>query len=231
MDTHNLDFVRWEAPDTARQEESGVPPLPTGIKDLDDRIGGGLHPGSVYRLSGRPAKGKTTCALNITRCVALGVDHDGRPMRDGHNRPHPVLLFSLEHPLEQIYHRIRGEPARTAGHETPTGGTDRSQVVGIFNMPTPDHARATIYVDASAPLDICDIVLRARDVKTSHGIELVIIDYLQLCASRECACLGRQAETSAILQALRNLAVELHLPVLVVEQARRPPIPAQGTPT
>ncbi len=228
MDFNNLDFVRWEAPATAPLEESGVPPLPTGIKDLDDRIGGGMHPGSVYRLSGRPTKGKTTCALNIARCAALGVDHDGQSMRDGHNRPHPVLLFSLELPMEQVVQRLLGGSRGTAGRETPTDVADLRVIAETLAMNTSDLARAPIFVYTAAPLDICDIAVRARDMKSRHGIELVIIDYLQLCACREYACLGRRAETSALLHGLRKLSEELHVPVLVLEQASRKAIPDSG---
>ena len=228
MNFTNLDFVRWEEPAAPPLEESGVPPLPTGIKDLDERIGGGLYPGYVYRLSGRPAQGKTTCALNIARCAALGVDHAGQPMRDGHNRPHPVLLFSLELPMEQVVQRLLGGSADTAGGEMLTDVADLRVIAEKLALNASVLARAPIFVDAAAPRDIYDIAVRARDMKSRHGIELVLIDYLQLCSCREFAFLGRQAKTSAMLRSLKKLAGELRLPVIVLEQASRAPAAPAG---
>ncbi len=225
MDFTKLDFVRWEELVAPPLEESGVPPLPTGIQDFDVRIGGGLHPGSVYRLSGRPAQGKTTCALAIARCVALGVDHAGQPMRDGHNRPHPVLLFSLELPMDQVVQRLLGGSTDTAGREMLTDVADLRVIAENIALNTSDLARAPFFVDTTAPLDVSEILTRVCDMKMRHGIELVIIDYLQLCSYRQFAALGRQAESSAMLPALQKLASGLRLSVIVLEQASRAAIP------
>jgi|GEM_PF-1938776 len=89
-------------------------------------------------------------------------------------------------------------------------------------------ARAPIFVDTTAPLDVSDILTRVCDMKMRHGIELVIIDYLQLCSYRQFAALGRQAESSAMLLALKKLARGLRLPVIVLEQASRAPAAPAG---
>jgi len=231
MDFNNLDFVRWGTPASARSEEGGLPPLPTGIKVFDERVGGGMHPGCLYRMSGRAAAGKSTCALAIAQCVALGVDHDGQPMRDGHARPHPVLFFSLDIPRNPVVQGLTGSFSDTTGHENRAGVADLRELVGTPKLDPSKLDRAPIFVDATEPLHICDLTVRARDMKSRHGIELVIIDYLhrlQLCSCSECACLGRRAETSASLHGLVKLAEELHLPVLVLEQANAGQARGQG---
>jgi replicative DNA helicase len=144
-------------------------------------------------------------------------------MRDGHNRPHPVLLFSLELPMEQIVQRLLGGSTDTAGREMLTDVADLRVIAENLALNTSDLARAPIFVDTTAPLDVSDVLTRVCDMKMRHGIELVIIDYLQLCSFRQFAALGRQAETSAMLLALKKLASGLRLPVIVLEQASRVP--------
>jgi replicative DNA helicase len=191
------------------------------MKELDARIDGGLRLGEVYRLSGRPAAGKTSCALNIARCVALGEDLDGHPLTNGHNRPHPVLFFSLElskkHLVQQLFY--------SSGDVKGCGGVQGEADFRVLAEPIARDvarlSRAPIFVDETAPLDVCDIRSRSSSMKERHGIELVIVDYLQLCSCRESASLGRHAEESALLLQLAQMARELHLSVIVVEQTGR----------
>jgi replicative DNA helicase len=140
-------------------------------------------------------------------------------MRDGHNRPHPVLLFSLELPMDQVVQRLLGGSTATAGREMFTDVADIRVIAENLALNTSDLARAPFFVDTTAPLDVSAILTRVCDMKMRHGIELVIIDYLQLCSYRQFAALGRQAETSAMLLALQKLARGLRLPVIVLEQA------------
>jgi len=221
MDYQTLDCFRWEAPTVGPLEDNGLPPLPTGMKELDARINGGMRLGDMYRLSGRPAAGKTSCALNIARCVALGEDLDGHPLTNGHNRPHPVLFFSLElskkHLVQQLFY--------SSGDVKGCGGVQGEADFRVLAEPIARDvarlSRAPIFVDETAPLDVCDIRSRSSSMKERHGIELVIVDYLQLCNCKESASLGRHAEESALLLQLAQMARELHLSVIVVEQTGR----------
>lgn len=228
MDYQTLDCFRWEAPTVGPLEDNGLPPLPTGMKELDARIDGGLRLGEVYRLFGRPAAGKTTCALTIARCVALGKDLDGHPLTNGHNRPHPVLYFSLELSKMHFVRQLFYDTCDTTDGGAVQGESD----VRVLAEPIARHvtklSRAPIFVDETAPLDVCDIRSRSSSMIKRHGIELVIVDYLQLCSCRESASPGRRAEMSALLLRLAKMARELRLPVIVVEQTVRPSI---GTPT
>ncbi len=228
MNYQSLVFVRLDVPTGTPIENCGLPPLPTGMKELDARIDGGLRLGEVYRLSGRPAAGKTTCALTIARCVALGEDLDGHPLKNGHNRPHPVLFFSLELSKKHLVQQLLYCP----GDATDNGGVQGETDVRVLAEPIAHDvaklSHAPIFVDETAPLDVCDIRSRTSSMKERHGIELVIVDYLQLCSCRESAHLGRHAEESALLLQLAQMAQELHLPVIVVEQTGRSSIRRQS---
>jgi replicative DNA helicase len=221
MDYQTLDCFRWEAPTVVPLEDNGLPPLPTGMKELDARIDGGLRLGEVYRLFGRPAAGKTTCAFTIARCVALGEDLDGHPLTNGHDRPHPVLYFSLElskmHFVRQLFNCTRD----TTDCGAVNGESDARVLAEPMVRDVARLSRAPIFVDETAPLDVCDIRSRSSSMKKRHGIELVIVDYLQICNCKESAHLGRHAEESALLLQLAQMARELRLPVIVVEQAGR----------
>ncbi|MDD2460271.1 MAG: DnaB-like helicase C-terminal domain-containing protein [Kiritimatiellia bacterium] len=218
MDYQAIDFVLLDIPTGTPVENSGLQPLPTGVKELDVRIDGGMRAGAVYRLSGRPTAGKTWCALTITRCAALGENLDGQPLKNDHNRPHPVLYFTFELSKQDFVQKLLCGSSEIA----ECGGIQGETDVRILAEPILRHvtklSRAPIFVEDTAPLDVSDIWSRSSRMKERHGIELVIIDYLQLCSCRESISLGRRAETSDILRQLAKMAQELHLAVIVVEQ-------------
>ncbi len=181
----------------------------TGYRGLNEQLGG-LAKTDMIVLAARPAMGKTSLALNIAENAALGLL--GKPV--------PVAVFSLEMSREQLVkrmlfsnaripaHRIKGRKLTTAEHAQLTASVDRL-------------SKAEIYIDDTPGLEAVELRSRARRMKKHHGIELVVIDYLQLMNYGKFARDGRQRETMAISGAVKAMAKELDVPVIVLSQLSR----------
>ena len=188
-----------QLPDEAHAEASGgFSGLPTGFPSLDSKLKG-LNPAEVIVLASRPAVGKTTLALKIAKCVALGRDINGCPMKGDHNRQHAVAVFSLECCLADLATRMH---------------------CGISSVAT-TPGKAPVIVDDTGSLDIMDLCARAHCMQMRHKVELIIIDYLQLCNCREFARQGRRTEWIQIAKQIKAMARELHIPVIVATQLCR----------
>ena len=203
--------------------------LSTGLTHLDEKLQG-LKPSEMIVIAARPSVGKTSLAMNIAESAALGqmttLKGSGYPpvVVDGGKR-HPVMIFSLEMPVEALTKRMVAGRAHInmwklnrnlcARAEKETMTQNLFQAVGELKS-------APIYVDDSAGLDIMDLRARARRAKKQYGIELVVIDYLQLCTCREASRAGsRQIEVSMISQQIKAMAKELKIPVIVLSQLSR----------
>ena len=202
--------------------------LSTGLTHLDEKLQG-LKPSEMIVIAARPSVGKTSLAMNIAESAALGqmttLKGSGYPpvVVDGGKR-HPVLIFSLEMPVEALTKRMVSGRAHInmwklnrnmcAKSEKEVMTQNLFQAVGELKS-------APIYVDDSAGLDIMDLRARARRAKKAHGIELIVIDYLQLCRCNEKAKQGRQLEVSEISQQIKAMAKELKIPVVVLSQLSR----------
>jgi len=195
--------------------------LPTGFANLDRKLKG-LRNGEMIVLAARPSMGKTSLAMNIAECVALGQTIEKRPMRGDHNRPHGVAVFSLEMPTEQLSLRMLCGRAGVSAFEIQGGGMNTAKaghpqlVVAASAL-----AKAPIYPDEASGLDVMDMRARARRLKKRHNIELVVIDYLQLCSCREFTKQGNQIETAQISGQIKAMAKELNIPVIVLSQFSR----------
>ncbi|MCL1920216.1 MAG: replicative DNA helicase [Kiritimatiellaeota bacterium] len=195
--------------------------LPTGLSNLDRKLKG-LRNGEMIVLAARPSMGKTSLAMNIAECVALGRDINGLPMKGDHSRPHGVAIFSLEMSSESLAMRMLCGYAGVSAFLIDKG------LISANNSRHQDLVRAAsvlskapLYVDDSGGLDVMDMRARARRLKKRHNIELVVIDYLQLCYCREFAKQGRQIETSQISGQIKAMAKELNVPVIVLSQLSR----------
>ena len=190
----------------------GISGIPSGFADLDAKLHG-FHPGEMIVLAGRPGMGKTSLATNIVEHVALGtVDQAGKS----------VAIFSLEMPSEQLIMRMLGTYAEISPHKIASGflsDTDH----GLLAQAADALTKAPIYLDDSGTLDILELRARARRMKKKHGIELFIIDYLQLLHTSEHRNESRQVEISSISGSLKGMAKELKVPVIVVSQLNRAP--------
>ncbi len=194
--------------------------LPTGFINLDMKLRG-LRNGEMIVLAARPSMGKTSLAMNIAECVALGKDINGSPMKGDHNRPHPVGVFSLEMSIESLAMRMLCGFAKVQGFLIDKGLGNPQKINQQLTRAATEIAAAPIYVDDTGALDVMDMRARARRMKKNAKIELIVIDYLQLCNCREFARQGRQIETSQISGQIKAMAKELNVPVMVLSQLSR----------
>lgn len=196
--------------------------LSTGLKYLDERIMG-LKKAEMIVIAARPSVGKTSLAMNIAESVATGMMMSGQPVRHD-NKPHPVGIFSLEMPVSQLVKRMiagRAQIDTWRLNRDMISKQDKGRLTQQLNAAAQALKKAPIYVDDTAALDVMDLRARARRMKKQYGIELVVIDYLQLCQCREAARQGRQQEVSMISQQIKAMAKELDLPVIVLSQLSR----------
>ena len=197
--------------------------LSTGYKYLDEVLQG-LKPGEMIVIAARPSVGKTSLAMNIAESCALGMDMNNVPVKYDDGKKHPVAIFSLEMPVEQLTKRMLAGRARVNMWQLNRNLVPRIEKQMLTNnlmQAMGELKSAPIYVDDTAGLDIMDLRARARRLKKQHGIELIVIDYLQLCCCREGARQSRQIEVSMISQQIKAMAKELKIPVIVLSQLSR----------
>lgn len=196
------------------QEKKGITGVPTGYGDLDSTLQG-LHGGDMIVLAARPSMGKTSLALNIAENVALGVSQP-----DGQGRP--VAVFSLEMSKEQLVRRMLCCRAEVPSHKL-TGGYLSQDMHGKLMTAASALRKAPIYLDDTAGLEVLELRSRARRLKRKFDIQLIVVDYLQMLQYPQFGKEGRQRETAAISGALKGMAKELRVPVLVLSQLSRAP--------
>jgi len=196
--------------------------LSTGYKYLDETLQG-LKPGEMIVIAARPSVGKTSLAMNIAESCALGEMVTSRAPVEGGKR-HPVAIFSLEMPVEQLTKRMlagRAQINMWRLNRNLVPRTEKQMMTNNLMQAMGELKSAPIYVDDQAGLDIMDLRARARRMKKQHNIELIVIDYLQLCCCREGARQSRQIEVSMISQQIKAMAKELKIPVIVLSQLSR----------
>ena len=198
--------------------------LSTGLTHLDERLQG-LKNAEMIVIAARPSVGKTSLAMNIAECCALGLDLNNVPIKCDGGKKHPVMIFSLEMPVEALTKRMIAGRAHVNMWRLNRNLCRRDEKKMLSNnlfQAVSELKGAPIYVDDTASLDIMDLRARARRAKKQHGIELIVIDYLQLCTCREAARQGsRQIEVSMISQQIKAMAKELRIPVIVLSQLSR----------
>jgi replicative DNA helicase len=187
--------------------------VPTGFADLD-RFTTGLQPADLIIIAARPSMGKTSLAMNIAENVAMGETAD--------KKRRPVAIFSLEMPREALVKRMLCSRADMSGQKL-LGGYISQDMHGKLVQAAADLQQAEIYVDDSAGLEVVELRARARRLKKKHDVQLVVVDYLQMLNYTQKGDEGRQRETAAISGALKAMAKELRVPVLVLSQLSRAP--------
>ncbi len=203
--------------------------LATGLTHLDEKLQG-LKNSEMIVIAARPSVGKTSLAMNIAEACALGqmltLGGGGYPpvKADGGKR-HPVMIFSLEMPVEALTKRMIAGRAHINTWRLNRGlcpKSEKQQLMRNLFTAAGELKDAPIYIDDSAGLDIMDLRARARRAKRQYGIELIVIDYLQLCTCREVSRqANRQIEVSMISQQIKAMAKELKIPVVVLSQLSR----------
>ena len=181
--------------------------LATGYSLLDNQTSG-LQPSEMIILAARPSMGKTALALNIAENVAL-------------HYKQPVAVFSLEMSKESLLQRLIGSQSRVDSHKFRTGQLgqdDWKKIVGGLAV----LGDAPLWIDDSASSTVLEMSAKARRLKKDKGLALVIVDYLQLVSGHG-RFGNRTEEVSYISRALKGMAKELQVPVLVLSQLTRAP--------
>ena len=203
--------------------------LSTGLHHLDEKLQG-LKPAEMIVIAARPSVGKTSLAMNIAESCALGQmttlkNRYYPPVETDGGKRHPVMIFSLEMPVEALTKRMIAGRAHVNTWRLNRGlcaRNEKDELTANLLQSMQDLRDAPIYVDDTAALDVMDLRARARRAKKQYGIELIVIDYLQLCTCREAARMGsRQIEVSMISQQIKAMAKELRIPVIVLSQLSR----------
>ncbi len=202
----------------ACQKEGKLSGIPTGFTELDYRTGG-LNDSDLIIIAGRPAMGKTALAINIAYNAAEYM-HRSRDKIDPHNNG--VAIFSLEMSSEQLAARILSAATETPGNKIRTGDLDVGQFTRIAAA-VREHQDFPIYIDDTAGININTIRTRARRLKRTNGLGLIIIDYIQLIqGTGDKRNEGnRVQEVSEISRGLKMLAKELKVPVIALSQLNR----------
>jgi len=204
----------------AHSRDGGLAGLSTGLIDLDQKIGG-MHPSDLMILAARPSMGKTSLACNIAFDVAR--NYAWEPQPDGSKktvRGGVVAFFSLEMSSEQLAMRLLAEASGVSGDRLRKGEIDAMEF-GRIRDAALEIQEAPLYIDATGGITLAKLVARARRLKRMVGLDLVIIDYLQLITTGAGGSDNRVQEVSMITQGLKALAKELNVPVLALSQLSR----------
>jgi replicative DNA helicase len=204
----------------AHGRDGGLAGVSTGLIDLDQKIGG-LHPSDLVILAARPSMGKTSLACNIAFDVAR--NYAWEPQPDGSRktvRGGVVAFYSLEMSAEQLAMRLLAEVSGVSGDRLRKGEIDAMEF-GRIRDAALEIQEAPLYIDATGGLSIAKLTARARRLKRMVGLDLVIVDYLQLITGGGSKSDNRVQEVSMITQSLKALAKELGVPVIALSQLSR----------
>jgi len=205
----------------AYSRDGGLSGISTGLVDLD-RMLGGLHPSDLVILAGRPSMGKSALAANIAFHVARNYAYDILP--DGTRKTSSggvVAFYSLEMSAEQLAMRILAEASGVPSDRLRKGEIDASEF-GRVRDAALEIQEAPLHFDDTGGLSLAKLAARARRLKRQAGLDLIVVDYLQLVTMGD----GnrndnRVQEVSMITQGLKALAKELQVPVIALSQLSR----------
>ncbi|HPF14475.1 MAG: replicative DNA helicase [Planctomycetes bacterium] len=193
----------------ASSERGELTGLPSGFYQLDEMLGG-FNPGEMTIIAARPSMGKTAFVLNLMERAALD-----RPAHYSHNPV--VLFFSLEMGAVSIGQRMLCSRARVDSSRLRKGKIDPSSFADL-SQAAGELAAASLIIDDTPGLSIMALRSRARRVKHKYGLDMIVIDYLQLMAAK---AESRQQEISLISRSLKELARELEVPLIALSQLSR----------
>ena len=199
-----------EMASNAYKNEDGIVGVPSGLSDLDDRLGG-LHKSDLVIIAGRPSMGKTALATNIAFNAAKKIQNDGRKSS--------IAFFSLEMSSEQLSTRILAEQSRIKSNDIRRGKISDEQF-DKFIETSKNVSELPLYIDETPAISIAAVSNRARRIKRLYGLDMVVVDYIQLMRASNFKE-GRVQEISEITQGLKALAKELSVPVLALSQLSR----------
>ncbi len=204
----------------AWEREGRLSGLATGMTDLD-RMLGGLQPSDLVIVAGRPGMGKTALATNIAFNVAKAYEFEARP--DGAQATvngGVVGFFSLEMSAEQLATRIISEQASVASYKIRRGDISEGEFHRVAQAAR-EMQTVPFYIDQTGGISIAQLAARARRLKRQRGLDLLVVDYIQLLAASKTRSDSRVQELTEITTGLKALAKELNVPILAISQLSR----------
>lgn len=206
--------------EAAHQREGKLSGVPTGLRDMDKRLGG-LHPSDLIILAGRPSMGKTALATNIAFNAAYAYQEEIDAL--GHKKAADgavVAFFSLEMSAEQLATRILSEAAHIESHKIRQGELSHEEFERLVVASQELH-KLPLFIDDTPALSISAVRTRSRRLKRQFGLNMIVVDYLQLLRGSSARSENRVQELSEITRGLKALAKELELPVIALSQLSR----------
>ncbi|MBU3182392.1 replicative DNA helicase [Clostridium psychrophilum] len=180
--------------------------ISSGFPELDEKTAG-FQKGDMILIAARPSMGKTTFALNLAEYAAL---------REGKS----IALFSLEMSKEQLAYKLLCSEANVDMTKLRNGNLEDKDWENIAKASGP-LAAAKIYIDDTAGTSVMEMRSKCRKLKMEHGIDMIVIDYLQLMSGSNTE--SRQQEVSEISRSIKALAKEMQCPVIALSQLSRAP--------
>jgi len=196
----------------AFKNDEGIVGVPTGLRDLDERLGG-MHKGDLIIIAGRPSMGKTALATNIAF-------HAAKKIMENKLGKSSVAFFSLEMSSEQLSTRILAEQSRIRSNDIRRGKITQEDLEKFIEA-SKNINDLPLYIDETPAIKISTLANRARRIKRLHGLDLIVVDYIQLMTTGNFKYEGRVQEIGEITQGLKALAKELGVPVLALSQLSR----------
>tara|TARA_B100001173_G_scaffold238535_1_gene208276 strand:+ start:72 stop:1493 length:1422 start_codon:yes stop_codon:yes gene_type:complete len=200
-----------EMASSAYRNDEGIVGVPTGLTDLDDRLGG-LHKSDLIIIAGRPSMGKTALATNIAFNAAQKIQESGKKSS--------IAFFSLEMSSEQLSTRILAEQSRIKSNDIRRGRISEDQF-DKFIETSKNISELPLYIDETPAISIAAMSNRARRIKRLFGLDMIVVDYIQLMRGTTFNKDGRVQEISQITQGLKAIAKELSIPVVALSQLSR----------
>ncbi|HTB23545.1 MAG TPA: replicative DNA helicase [bacterium] len=189
-----------------RRQGGAITGLPTGFRDIDE-LTSGLHPGQLIVAAGRPGSGKTAFALNIASNIAM-------------NHAKPVVVYSLEMTKQELLFRLLCSSGSVDSRNLRRGKLENHEMGRLVNAAT-NLTKAPLYINDSSRLDIQSLRSSVRRMVKEVGAQLVVVDYLQLMHVEGMERPDRVREVTMISGALKAIAKEMNIPVLVASQLNR----------
>ena len=203
----------------AYQRDGGLAGVSTGLVDMDKKLGG-LHKSDLLILAGRPSMGKTSLATNIAFNIAKAYKKGALPDGgEGAVNGGVVGFFSLEMSAEQLAARILSEAAEIPSEQIRRGDMTEAEFRRFVDAAKALEA-CPLFIDDTPALPISQVAARARRLKRTHGLDVLMVDYLQLLRGSS-RSENRVNEISEITQGLKAIAKELNIPVIALSQLSR----------
>jgi replicative DNA helicase len=207
----DLAHQSFETIEQAHARKELITGVPSGFRDVDE-LTSGFQRGDLVIVAARPSVGKTALVLNIAQHVGT---------REYDNRKRTVGIFSLEMSKEQLFLRMLTSEANIDGHRLRTGFLLEKDW-GRLSHALGTLSETKIYIDDTPGIGVLEMRAKARRLMAEHGLDLLVVDYVQLMQSRG-RFDNRTLELGAISRSLKGLAKELNIPILVISQLSRAP--------